>query len=178
MFDLLLHRQVNAFCSYVADFCGVFLGKNVFNSQVPGFGIGKLLLCGRKFAVLPRLSRRRGKGFQARTASGRQSAASQEACGSPVATANSVDAAVYVASSAKLRRHSQKTEVVIQHVIAIPKPPRIEVFPEVPGEYAKPMRGDQLLYCGCGAPKVIRPGTLAAEFRLWSLSLVGTEVNS
>src|SRR5579864_8846157 len=43
---------------------------------------------------------------------------------------------------------------------AIPKPPRIDVLPDVPGEKAKPMRGAKFPYWGCGSPKVNTPGTL------------------
>src|SRR5579862_1070789 len=46
------------------------------------------------------------------------------------------------------------------------KPPRIEVLPLVPGEYAKPIRGMKSFFGACGFPKVIKPGSLATALRV------------
>ena len=43
---------------------------------------------------------------------------------------------------------------------AIPNPARIDVFPLVPGEYAKPTRGAQLFFCGFGSLNSRTPGTV------------------
>ncbi len=40
---------------------------------------------------------------------------------------------------------------------AMPKPPRIEVVPDSPGDQAKPTRGRKLVFCAFGALNVISP---------------------
>src|SRR5579859_5385034 len=52
----------------------------------------------------------------------------------------------------------------------MPKPPRIDVLPLVPGEYAKPMRGMKSFFGACGTLNVqhtpgIKSGALAIAFR-------------
>ena len=53
------------------------------------------------------------------------------------------------------------------------KPPRIEVLPLVPGEYAKPMRGMKSFLGACGAPKTIKPGISSNRVQSYLLSPAG-----
>src|ERR1039458_990526 len=50
----------------------------------------------------------------------------------------------------------------------------MEVLPLVPGEYAMPMRGIIAFFCGCGSPKVIKPGTSEIAFLVCCRSPWGT----
>ena len=61
---------------------------------------------------------------------------------------------------------------------AIPAPPRIEVLPLSPGEYAKPIRGPQLFVGAFGELKSIKPGTLASVLRFCSRFVYGIVVYS
>src|SRR5438105_11241796 len=46
----------------------------------------------------------------------------------------------------------------------MPKPPRTEVLPIVPGDHANPTRGMKSAFGARGESNVIRPGTLAIAF--------------
>src|SRR5258708_21721486 len=55
-----------------------------------------------------------------------------------------------------------------------PKPARMDVFPLVPGEYAKPTRGIQAVFIALGFWNTSTPGTLDMALIVWRVSLYGT----